>query len=73
MRLKHVVALAAVAFAAAVSPAEAAPDADTTKCVGQSYGEFGWKTCASTEDSCMVYEYRWGGMEGTYTCYVSRP
>ena len=131
MRYKHVIALAAIAFAAAVSPANAATDAGTaikcvtvieggdigerfcvddqeclvsryqttflgterscvvrkptgtttgtstdagtTKCWGQSFGEFGYRYCVSTEDSCMVYEYRWGGMEGRYTCHVSRP
>ncbi len=48
-------------------------DTATTKCWGQSYGEFGYRYCVSTENSCMVSESRWGGMEGTYTCYVNRP
>jgi hypothetical protein len=44
-----------------------------TRCVTTGGPSFGSKYCVSTENSCAVYEYRWGGVEGTYTCYVSRP
>ena len=74
MRHKHVIALAAVALAGSVAPAGAS--AETTvasKCVQNSAGEFGTRYCIDTDGSCIVSEYRWGGVEGTYTCLVSRP
>ena len=46
---------------------------DVSRCVEHSAGEFGTRYCISTDDSCVVSEYRWGGVEGTYTCLVSRP
>jgi hypothetical protein len=48
-------------------------DPTATRCVQHSAGEFGTRYCVSTEDSCIVSQYRWGGVEGEYSCLVSRP
>ena len=71
MRQKHVIAMAALALAGTVAPAGAS--ADVSRCVQNSAGEFGTRYCIDTDGSCVVSEYRWGGVEGTYTCLVSRP
>jgi hypothetical protein len=74
VRHKHLIALTALAFAGVAAPAGAADTGvSPTKCYQQSFGEFGTRYCVSTDSSCVFGVYRWGGVEGEYTCYVQRP
>jgi hypothetical protein len=74
VRHKHVIALAALAFAGIVAPAGASADAvSASKCVtALSGGDIGERFCVDERD-CLVAEYRTTFLGTERYCLVARP